>query len=260
MELLQVFVLSLIQGITEFLPVSSSAHLILPSLLTDWPDQGLLFDVAVHLGSLTAVVAYFRNDLIGFAASALRLRWDASSRLLSKIAVATIPVVVVGYLFKSNVETDLRTINVIATTTIGFAFALWWADRRVTSSRDEQSITFTQAALVGVAQVLALVPGTSRSGITITAALLAGLGREGAAKFSFLLAIPTIAGAALLSAADALNAQEPAPWGDLAIGFTLSMVSAYACISMFIALVTRTGMTPYVVYRVLLGAMLLVFV
>ncbi|MCZ6889491.1 MAG: undecaprenyl-diphosphate phosphatase [Gammaproteobacteria bacterium] len=264
MDLLQVIVLALIQGITEFLPVSSSAHLILPSLLTTWTDQGLLFDVAVHLGSLAAAVVYFRDDLIGFGKSAWR--WvatrdvDEDATLLLKLAIATIPIAVLGLSFKTIVETELRNVAVIASTTIIFALALWWADAKARGDRREQTLTYPEAFLIGAAQALALIPGTSRSGITITAALLVGLGREGAARFSFLLAIPTISGAALLTAFDAVQLDGPVPWLDVTVGFAIAGVSAYACIAAFIALVNRTGMTPYVMYRLLLGGLLLWFV
>ena len=256
-DLSQIIVLALIQGITEFLPISSSAHLILPAELTAWPDQGLLFDVAVHLGTLTAVIVYFRAELMRFSAEALRLRAGASTLLLSRVAIATVPAALAGLLFKPYIESELRTVGVIAVTTIAFAIPLWWADRRAASTRDEHTLSYTQAIVIGLAQALALVPGVSRSGITITAALLVGLGREGAARFSFLLAIPTITGAALLSAVDARTAPEVVPWTDLGLGFTVSAVAAYGCISAFIALVNRTGMTPYVVYRLALGGVLL---
>lgn len=259
MDLLQVVVLAIVQGATEFLPISSSAHLVLVSHLAGWPDQGLAFDTAVHLGSLVAVLVYFRRELTGMADSALHLRRDASTALLGRVAIGTIPVVVAGAFGKPWIETALRSTEVIATATIVFALALWWADRRRGAERDENTLTVPQAALIGVAQAIALVPGTSRAGITITAALLLGLSRQGAARFSFLLAIPAIAGAALLSAGDAVAGGDAPPWDDLAIGFALSALCAYACIAAFIALVQRTGMTPYVLYRIGLGALLLLF-
>lgn len=259
MDLSQIIVLALIQGIAEFLPISSSAHLILPAELTAWPDQGLKFDVAVHLGSLTAVLVYFRAELAGFGRDAIRLRVGASGLLLSRVAIATVPAALAGLLFKPFIESELRAVGVIAVATIAFAVPLWWADRRVTSTRDEYAVSYFQAAMIGLAQALALVPGVSRSGITITAALLVGLGREGAARFSFLLAIPTIAGAALLSAMDARSAPEVAAWTDLAMGFGISAAAAYGCISTFVALLNRTGMTPYVIYRLVLGTVLLLF-
>ncbi len=259
MDLLQVVVLAVVQGVTEFLPISSSAHLILVSHLAGWPDQGLAFDVAVHLGSLVAVTAYFRRELWGFADSAIHLRQDAATALLAKVAVATLPVVVAGFLFKGWIETEVRSTEIIAAATITFALALWWADRRGSAERDEHSLTLVQAGLIGVAQTLALVPGTSRAGVTIMAALLLGLSREVAARFAFLLAIPAIAGAALLSAVDATGGGRPLPWDDLVLGFGLSGLCAYACIAAFVALVQRTGMTPYVLYRIALGVVLLLF-
>ena len=259
MDLLQVVVLAVVQGVTEFLPISSSAHLILASHLAGWPDQGLAFDVAVHAGSLVAVTVYFRRELWGFADSAVHLRRDAATALLGRIVVATLPVAVAGLLFKPWIETELRSAHVIATATIGFALVLWWADRRGGAARDEHSLTLVQAGLIGVAQAIALVPGTSRAGITITAALLLGLSRQGAARFSFLLAIPAIAGAALLSGIDAAGAGPSLPWSNLVVGFALSALCAYACIAAFIALVNRTGMAPYVLYRIALGALLLLF-
>ena len=258
-DLPQVIVLALIQGITEFLPISSSAHLILPAELTAWPDQGLRFDVAVHLGTLTAVIVYFREELMGFATEAFRLRAGSSTRLLSRVAIATVPAALAGLLFKPFVESELRTVVVIAVATMAFAIPLWWADRRATSTRDEHALSYGQAAVIGLAQAMALVPGVSRSGVTITAALLVGLGRRGASRFSFLLAIPTIAGAALLTAVDARTAPEVVPWTYLGLGFAVSAIAAYVCIRAFVALVNRTGMTPYVVYRLALGAVLLWF-
>ena len=258
MEWLQIIVLSLIQGLTEFLPISSSAHLVLPSLLTDWPDQGLAFDVGVHFGTLLAVITYFRVELTRMAGAVITLprhrSLNAEVDLVLKLAAATLPVVIVGFIAKDFVEDNLRTIPVIAYATIGFGLLLWFADRR---PGEEQRVSWNQAGLIGLAQVLALVPGTSRSGITITAALLAGLSRTAAARFSFLLAIPTIAGAQLLLTLDLLANPEDRVFAHLLSGAMLAGVSAYFCIHFFIALVERTGMLPYVIYRLLLGGILL---
>ncbi|MCY3623666.1 MAG: undecaprenyl-diphosphate phosphatase [Gammaproteobacteria bacterium] len=255
--LLQIVVLALVQGITEFLPVSSSAHLILPAALTDWPDQGLAFDVAVHLGTVVAVASYFRRDLAGFAQSSLALaihrRWDDNLDLLAKVGVATIPIVVVGFLFKTHIESHLRSTTIIAAATIAFGIVLWLADRH----RGEGTIpSFLQATLIGLAQAVALVPGTSRSGITIAAALALGLTRHAAARFSFLLSIPAIVGATIYTAMDTPG-DTPLPWMDLGLGFVLAGASAFACIAMFIRFIERVGMTPFVVYRVALGVALL---
>ena len=198
---LQVIFLALIQGITEFLPISSSGHLILAARAMGWEDQGLSFDIAVHGGSLTALVLYFRRELAGFGASVARLSWDSNVDLLAKVAVAAAPIALAGWLIQPFAETALRDVGVVAAAIIGFAIALWWADRR-RGTGDLASVTFAQAALIGVAQTAALIPGASRAGVTITAALLLGLSRQGAARFSFLLAMPTIAGALLLAALD----------------------------------------------------------
>lgn len=258
MDYLQLIVLALIQGITEFLPISSSAHLILPAQLLGWADQGLAFDIAVHVGSLTAVVLYFRADLAGYAASGTALltrrRVDERVMELARIAVATLPVVVVGVLARELVETELRSVLVIAAATVGFGLLLGFADTR---HGTREAVSWRDALVIGGMQILALIPGTSRSGITITAALLLGLTRVSAARFSFLLSIPTIAGAGLLATLDLLNAGHGVDWGLLGLGALLSGLAAYACISAFIALVERTGMMPYVAYRLALGAVLL---
>ena len=258
MDWLQLVILSLIQGITEFLPISSSAHLVLPAQLTDWPDQGLAFDVGVHFGTLLAVLVYFREDLRRMATSTLSWpatrRYDTDLDLVLKLALATLPVAVAGYLGKDLVEDHLRTVPVIICTTMGFAVLLWWSDRKPGSG---ETVSWHHALIVGVAQVLALVPGTSRSGITITAALLVGLSRTAASRFSFLLAIPTIAGAQLLLTLDLLNAPEDRAFTHIAVAAMLAGIAAYLCIHYFIRLVERTGMTPYVIYRLALGTVLL---
>ena len=222
-SLLQVVVLALIQGITEFLPVSSSAHLILPAALTDWPDQGLAFDAAVHLGTLVAVTAYFRHDLAGFARSGVALamhrRWDDKLDLLAKVGIATLPIVIVAVFMKPVVESHLRTTTIIAAATIVFGIALWLADRRRGTGTTP---SYLQATLIGLAQAIALVPGTSRSGITIAAALTLGLARPAAARFSFLLAIPAIVGAAIYTVLDA-GPDTPLPWMDLGLGFAIGL-------------------------------------
>lgn len=254
MEWLQVIVLAIVQGITEFLPISSSAHLILPAQLSDWPDQGLAFDVAVHFGTLGAVVVYFASDLSRFVTGGYRLlserRMNDDAELALKVAFATVPVIVGGLLLKDWVESEARTIAVIATTTVVFGILLWIADRR---GGTQQIISWPLALGIGLAQTLALVPGTSRSGVTITAALLLGLGRVSAARFSFLLAIPTIAGGALLLTLDVLQDGSTIALEKLLVGGLLAFVTAYLAIRYFIALVDRTGMTPYVIYRLLLG-------
>ena len=262
--LAQLLVLALIQGITEFLPVSSSAHLVLPAALTDWPDQGLAFDVAVHLGTLLAAVVFFRRDLARLAASGaalvVRRQRDENADLLLKIALATIPVVVAGLLFKAWIESHLRSVAVIATATVLFGIVLWWADgrRAANAAPGAGAPSYAAAMIIGAAQALALIPGTSRSGITLAAALALGLGRAGAVRFSFLLAIPAIAGAAVLTAIDATRAAA-LPWADLGLAFAVAAGSALLCIAAFIRFVDRIGMAPFAIYRIVLGLALLAF-
>ena len=270
MDWIQVVLLSLIQGLTEFLPISSSAHLVLPAQLTDWPDQGLAFDVAVHFGTLLAVIAYFRQDLLRMLAAFTRapamlsnLGWsptlqqtaahDEHLDLVIKLALATLPVVIVGFAAKDIIEANLRTLSVIASTTILFAVVLWIADRRPGS---RSLASWSDTLWIGLAQTLALVPGTSRSGITIAVALLVGLNRVAAARFSFLLAIPTIAGAQLLLTLDLMSEDNFVDLAPIAVGGLIAFASAYLSIHFFIRLLDRLGMMPYVIYRLVLGSVL----
>lgn len=255
----QVVVLALVQGVTEFLPVSSSAHLVLPAALTDWPDQGLAFDVAVHAGTLVAVVWYLRCEMRRIAAGGwtllARRQVDANARLAAKVALATVPVVAVGFAFGDVIEARLRGVGPIAATTICFGLALLWADRRRGGAAAPATPTFAQALVIGSAQALALAPGVSRAGVTITAALALGLARGPATRFAFLLAVPAIAGATVLMAGDVAHAA--VPWPMLLAGFALAAVTALLCMAAFARFVERTGMLPYVVYRLGLGCALL---
>jgi undecaprenyl-diphosphatase len=191
-------------------------------------------------------------------AGSLAGRWTPDAKLAWAVVLATLPVVVAGLLFKDLVEGPLRGPLVIATTTITFGLLLWWADYSGGKNRDEYSVSWRDALLVGLAQAIALIPGTSRAGITITAALLLGLKREAAARFSFLLSIPTLLSSAVLVTRDLLESAEPVDWSVLLLGSTLAAISAYLCIHFFIRLLEHTGMLPYVIYRLLLGAVLLI--
>lgn len=264
MDALHATLLALIQGITEFLPISSSAHLILPFEVLGWPDQGLAFDVAVHAGTLLAVLAYFRRDVLTLVAAVLRHVASRSpsgdSIFALHLLLASLPLIPAGFLLKDLVENELRAVEVIIVTTIVFGLALWAADRVGRRERPEASLNWQHALLIGLAQCLALVPGTSRSGITMTAALLAGYSREASARISFLISIPAIAGAATLATVDLVTTPAPVDWGALAIGFTVAAASAYACITLFLDFITRLGFLPFVIYRLLLGALLILFV
>ncbi len=265
MDLIQIIVLAIVQGLSEFLPISSSAHLILFPRLAGWEDQGLAFDVAVHLGTLLAVVWYFREEVFGMTrdwfASLARRRRVGDSRLAWAVILGTIPVGIAGLLFKDFIEVELRSPLVIAWTTIGFGLLLWWSDRvgrGTPQPRDEHSLSWKDILLIGCAQALALIPGTSRSGITMTAGLLLGLSRSGAARFSFLLSIPVILLASGLSTRDLIEGSVPVDWTAMALGVVLSAVSAYLCIHIFLKLLERVGMLPFVIYRLILGVVLLV--
>ena len=266
METWQLLVLVLVQGITEFLPISSSGHLILVSKLAGWPDQGLAFDIAVHLGSLVAVITYFRKDLIDMLAGCINAAVgkgvDHSAQLAFLIIIASLPVVVAGLAGKDWIEANLRSSLIIAVTTFGFAVLLLIADiynQRRAGRTGFMAVPGAGAALlIGIAQIFALVPGTSRSGVTMTAGLFLGLSREATARFSFLLAMPAIAGAALLSLLDLLEAGIPASvWLDLTLAFLLSAVSSYICIRLFLNTISYIGFLPFVAYRILLAAFLL---
>ena len=260
MDILQIIVLALVQGLTEFLPISSSAHLILVPYLTDWPDQGLAFDVAVHVGTLTAVVIYFRKEIskMFFAwLASLKGRHSEDSRLAWGVLIGTIPVGLAGLLFKDVISEHLRTPLVIAATTIIFGFLLWYADWSGKRSRDEHSLSWKDIIVIGCAQAIALIPGTSRSGITITAGLMLGLTAPAAARFSFLLSIPVIVLAGGVETLDYLKVASINDMNDLIIGALISAVSAYLCIHYFLMLLERIGMTPFVIYRLLLGIVLL---
>lgn len=261
MSLLQIVVLALIQGLTEFLPISSSAHLILPSQLLDWPDQGLAFDLMLNIGTLSAVLIYFRvevrNMLQAWLGSLCGKPKTQDSRLAWWIIYATIPAALVGFLGKSFVETYLRSGYVIAVTTIVFGLLLWWADIQAKQVKSEYHTGIKGAIFIGLAQVLALIPGTSRSGVTITAGLMFGLTRNAAARFSFLMSIPIIAMASGHDLIKFILVDEYVDWGALFLGAGLSFASAILCIHAFLILLNRVGMLPFVIYRLLLGGSLI---
>lgn len=263
METFQVVILALIQGLTEFLPISSSAHLILPAQLLGWPDQGLSFDVAVNTGSLLAVVIYFRRELWTMAGawsvSIVKRESSAESKLAWWIILATIPAVICGFAFKDFISTNLRSSAVIATTTIVFGLLLWWADYAGKRQLSEYQAGWKKALFIGVAQALALIPGTSRSGATMTAGLMLGLTREAAARFSFLMSVPVSLGAAILVTKDLLENPAAIDTHALILGTVLSFVSAYACIHYFLKIISKMGMLPFVIYRLALGLFLVGF-
>ncbi|SMN13351.1 Undecaprenyl-diphosphatase [Bathymodiolus heckerae thiotrophic gill symbiont] len=262
MDFYQIIILALIQGISEFLPISSSAHLILVPKLTDWPDQGLAFDVVVHMGTLLAVVYYYRHiisQLLGdFYLSIVQREAVGESKLAWGVLLGTIPVGIFGLLFKDFINSDLRSIEVVAYATLVFG-ALLGIAILINAQRNSvrEFLTWTDVIVIGVMQALALVPGVSRSGITITAGLLIGLSRKATIQFAFLLSIPVITLSALLISIDIYQQHQTADLILLALGFVVSAVSAYLTIVFFIRILDTMSMMPFVIYRLLLGLLLL---
>jgi undecaprenyl-diphosphatase len=260
MTLVQIITLALIQGLTEFLPVSSSAHLILGGKAFGWTDQGLVFDVATHLGTLIAVLFYFRVDLAAMLRASLHpaaAEGSAERSMLLCLALASAPALVIGFLAHGVVEQYLRDVRVIAWSTIGFGILLWLADALGSRQREIGQMTLGSAMLIGMAQVLALVPGTSRSGITITAGRFLGFSPDAAARFSFLLSIPVIAAAGAYGALRVATGEAPIDWVQFLLALGLSALAGWVCIAAFLALLRKVGLLPFVVYRLALGLVLL---
>lgn len=263
-NLFHAFVLAIVQGLTEFLPVSSSAHLILVPKLLHWPDQGLAFDVAIHVGTLCAVLAYFRAELRlmikDWCASVCGKRQTANSRLAWAIGFGTIPVGLAGLIFNSFIANNMRATWIIAATTLIFGVILGIAWLCAKQKRNEYHLTWRDVLLIGCAQALALIPGVSRSGITLTAGLFVGLTNQAAARYSFLLSIPVILLAGGLEGIKLLTSHAPVDVPALALGFIVAAFSGYACIDVFLKLLARFGVLPFVIYRILLGiGLILIF-
>lgn len=261
MSLLQIIVLALVQGLTEFLPVSSSAHLILISWLNGWPDQGLVLDVAVHLGTLVAVILYFRTTLTEMVCAWLqpaRAQELAMERRLGlQVALASIPVLVIGLLAYELVAGWLRDVRVIACATIGFGLLLWLADWMARSDRDLADLRLPGALLIGLAQVLALIPGASRSGVTMMMGRALGLNTDAAARFSFLLSIPVIGAAGLHGLWQVVRGNSQVEWLDFFLAAAFSALAGWACIAAFLAILRRLGLLPFIIYRLCFGLALL---
>lgn len=263
MGTLHAFLLAIIQGLTEFLPISSSAHLVLLPIVMNWQDQGLVMDIAVHLGSLLAVLFYFRHDLghlimAGFASLNPTFESNEDSRLAWLLLWASIPIFAVALVVQSYLLPHLRSAVVIGIASIVFGLLLWHADKSGTQARSNKDLNTKDALLIGIAQAFALVPGASRSGVTMTAGMWLGLSRVEAARFSFLLAIPTILAASLYGSYRAMQNDAVINWGLTAAVTLCSAVVAFLCIHWFIKVVSKIGMFPFVIYRILLGVILLI--
>ena len=257
MNYLQAVVLGVVQGLTEFLPVSSYGHLILVPHVFGWPDQGQTFDAVMHIGTLAALVAYFRVELAELITGAL------SRRVAVILIAATIPGGVVGLLFSKTIEADLRSPLLIAATTALWGVVMWVADRRArgatVANRDPlERVGWTRGLVVGCAQALALIPGTSRSGITITASLFSGLDRATAARFSFLLGIPITAAAGGYKLLHVLRVGVPSgDGGPLVAAVLAAFVSGWLAVWFLVGYLRRRSLTPFVIYRLLLAAAIL---
>jgi undecaprenyl-diphosphatase len=260
-DLFQAFVLALVQGITEFLPISSSAHLILIPKFLHWPDQGLAFDVALHVGTLCAVIVYFRTELKlmikDWFAHLLGKRQTKNSHLAWAIGFGTIPVGLAGLAFNNFISQNLRATWIIAITTLVFGILMGVAVYYAKEKRNEYSLTWKDILLIGCAQAIALIPGVSRSGITLTAGLFRGLTSQAAARFSFLLSIPVILLSGGLEAYKLSQSAMPINYQPLMLGFVVAGLSGYACIGIFLKLIARFGLMPFVQYRIALALLLL---
>ncbi len=260
MDAVQAIVLAIVQGLSEFLPISSSGHLILVPHFLGWQDQGLAFDVSVHVGTLLAVVTYFRKPLAAMVRSGLgslvHRRLDADGRMALCVVVGTVPVGLAGLGFSGLIEAHLRNPLFVAGTLAGFGLLMWVADRLGRQSRDEYSLGIREALLIGCAQALALMPGTSRSGITITAGLALGLTRSAAARFSFLLSVPGIAMAGGYEFLKMLSAGAAVDWTATGLGVAVSAVTGYACIHVLLRFIERVGLLPFTIYRLLLAGVI----
>lgn len=252
--------LAIVQGLTEFLPISSSGHLVLVPYLVEWTDQGLAFDVAVHFGSLIAVVVFFREDIVGLLRGSVQiLGGDVRSPqayMALAIALGTIPAAAAGLLFASWIEANLRDPAIIVYTLAGYGILMALADRYAKREKGITEVRIKDALIIGAAQALALVPGTSRSGVTITAGRLLGFERQDAARFSFLLSAPVILLATLYKGGELILGSVPVAWSELALGAAVSAVVAYLSIEFFMRFVTRIGLAPFAIYRLGLAALI----
>ncbi len=262
MLLLHLIILAVVQGISEFLPVSSSGHLVLLPHMAGWQDQGLNIDIAVHVGTLGAVLVYFHRDiwaiLRGFLGGKQRER-KAGRALGFHILVSLPPVIVAGGLMAYFAPEIFRSPLIVAWTMLGFGVLLWFADRVGMTVRRVEHMTYGSAFIIGMAQILALLPGTSRSGITMTAARFLGFERGAAARFSMLMSIPVIVAAGAVAGRDLVETGEPVVTGDAGIAAAIAFLTALLSIVVLMLMLKRMSFTPFVIYRVFLGIVLLVF-
>jgi undecaprenyl-diphosphatase len=262
MDLIQLIIISVVQGVTEFLPVSSSAHLILLPQLMDWEDQGLAIDVAAHLGSLFAVIFYFRKDFRSILINGLKITFKSNyaeidNKLLWFIILASIPALVAGFVFREIISDYMRNPLIISFTTIFFGLLLWLSDIFGRRDREISSMNKKDALIIGFSQILAFIPGTSRSGITMTTGLLLGLDRNTAVKFSFFMSVPIIIAGASYEAINLVQLGNNIDLFNFIITIFLSAVSSLLAIHWFLKFLDKIGMVPFVIYRLVLGITLI---
>lgn len=263
MEIYQLAILALVQGITEFLPISSSGHLVVTSKILGWPDQGLTIDIALHFGTLGAVLVYFWRDLWRMLLGLGRLfvgKPNQDTKLALNLIIATIPVAVLGFTARDQVEAYFRSLEVVAWATFGFGVLLWVVDRMTLTIHRSEHLSVVHAAFIGLMQVLAFIPGTSRAGITMTAGRLLSMERAEAARFSMLLSIPTIAGISLFAALDLYQQGNFALQREALIAVALAFAAGLLAIAGILRWLTHSSFTPFVIYRLLLGGCLLYWV
>jgi len=260
MPLFEIAILAIIQGITEFLPISSSGHLRLGSEMLGLSENTLILDVAVHVGTLFAVVGYFWRDLLFMVVGVfdnLRGRKHDGGRLAGYLVIATIPIIVAGYFADDLIENHLRTLEIVGWTTLGFGILLFLADRMGMTILRIDHLSVPHALTIGIAQILALIPGTSRAGITITAARFLGYDRQEAARFSMLMSIPAIGGAGLLIGLRLLETGDPVLTRDALLAAIIAFATALLAIALFLRWLRFAGFGPFVIYRILLGGLIL---
>jgi undecaprenyl-diphosphatase len=262
MSLFELAILAIVQGITEFLPISSSGHLILLPRLLHTADQGLALDVAVHVGTLGAVMLFFRDDVArmwrGIVDILFRRKETQNARLVLLLTIATVPVIIVGFVLEvTGLSEAMRSVAVIGWTMLLFGIFLYWADQRGPTLKVAEEWSLRDAIIMGLWQAVALVPGTSRSGITITAGRMLGYKREDGARIAMLMSIPTIIASGTLLGIDVIGNADWQTAKDGAIGAALAFVSAYLALALMMKLLKSVSYTPYVIYRVILGVVLL---
>ncbi|MEM8572191.1 MAG: undecaprenyl-diphosphate phosphatase [Pseudomonadota bacterium] len=263
MSLFELAILAIVQGITEFLPISSSGHLILLPQLMQSDDQGLALDVAVHVGTLGAVMLFFRAEVMrmgqGTRDMLSRKMQTSDARLVQLLVIATIPVIIAGFFLKVTGLSDaMRSMAVIGWTMLVFGILLYWADQRGPVTKTDADWNLRDAIIMGLWQAVALIPGTSRSGITITASRMLGYNREDGARIAMLMSIPTIIASGALLAVDVIGEADWQTAQDALIGAVLAFISAYLALALMMRLLKTVSYTPYVIYRVVLGIILLV--